>query len=283
MTQTMSAVYGGGPFGAGQPALSTLSQTGFTTIVCWCIHVNANGDLVYNDPPAICQGGAYAGNASWGKELAAMKTGGSVNRLLFSVGSGGSQDFTNIMNLIKSQGTGPSSILYQNFAALLKAIPAIDGIDLDDEDNYDQDTIVSFSQMLATIGYKQITFCPYTDNTFWDGCLEALNKSNPGLVTGYNLQCYSGGSYNIDHVEDWIKGVQKVMGKSFDAAAFINPGLWCKNGTSCSQGMDPKTMNGYFTNWGKQGVRGGFIWLYDDIMKCGNDPAAYAAAINKGV
>jgi hypothetical protein len=47
--------------------------------------------------------------------------------------------------------------------------------------------------------------------------------------------------------------------------------------------MSPATIQGYFEGWAKIGVAGGFIWIYDDIMKCGNDPAAYAAAINNGL
>jgi len=137
--------------------------------------------------------------------------------------------------------------------------------------------------MLASIGYKQITFCPYFGKEFWNNCLTALNQSNPGLVTGYNLQCYSGGSGNIEYVSAWIQGVQGVMGPEFDAAAFINPGLWCLNGSECSDGMDPATIQGYFHNWAKDGVTGGFIWLYDDLVKCGNDPSDYAGAINNGI
>lgn len=282
MATIMSAIYGGGPFYAGSDVLQTLSQTGFTTMVCWCIHVSSTGDLAYNDTP-LCSNGQYMGDAGWGAQLQAVKTGGSVNRILFSVGSGGSSDYTNIMNLINADGTGTGSILYRNFAALLAAIPAIDGIDMDDEDNYDQDTIVQFGQMLAAIGYGQVTFCPYTLPSFWNGCLAALNQSNPGLVTGYNLQCYSGGAYNLYDVPDWIAGVQNVMGEGFNAAAFVNPGLWCANGNACSYGMGPATMQNYYSGWAADGVTGGFVWLYDDMMKCGNNPAAYAAAVNSGL
>ena len=44
------------------------------------------------------------------------------------------------MNLINKFGTGSSSILHQNFVALLAEIPVIDGIDMDDEDNYNRNT-----------------------------------------------------------------------------------------------------------------------------------------------
>lgn len=276
-----AAVYGGGPFYPGSSsALGNLPNAGFTTIICWSVHVNANADLVYNNTP-IVQNGRYVGDPSWGKQLASIKNGKPVNRILFSVGSGGTQDYTNIMNLINVHGTGPSSVLYQNFRALLDAIPAIDGIDMDDEDNYDQNTIVSFAQMLSDVGYKEITFCPYFDMGFWAGCLAALESSHPGLVTAYNLQCYSGGAGNLNNVQGWINSIASIKGNQ--AAEFIVPGLWCQHGQGCNQGMSSAEIQGHFHGWKSLGTEGGFIWIYDDIEKCGNNPLAYSQAILDGL
>lgn len=279
-----ASIYGGGPFYPGSnSALPTLNKTDFTTVVCWAVHVHANGDLVYNDTPIVTNG-VYIGDSTWGEELAKVKTGGTVNRILFSIGGWQTNDFYNIMNLLNTQGTGPSSILYKNFAALLCEIPAIDGIDFDDEGNYSVNTIIRFSRLLSDIGYKEVTFCPYTNSPFWINCLVSLEKTNPGLVTGFNLQCYAGGAYNIGRVKtDWIDPLQLAMGKGFNAPAFVDPGLWCKNGDGCAQGMDPKQIKSQFTKWKKDKITGGFIWLYDDIEKCGNDPKAYADAILSGL
>jgi hypothetical protein len=279
-----ASVYGGGPFYPGpSSALPTLNQTNFTTVVCWAVHVHANGNLVYNDTPIVTNG-VYIGDSTWGTELAKIKSGGSVNRILFSIGGWETQDFYHIMSLIQSEGTSPSSILYKNFQALLKEIPVIDGIDYDDEGNYDQNTIIQLSQMLSNIGYKEITFCPYTMSSFWINCLTAIEATHPGLVTGFNLQCYAGGSGNLNSVQQgWIDPLQKAMPSGFNAAAFIDPGLWCKNGSGCTQGMDASTIQSYFSGWKNDGITGGFIWLYDDIMKCGNDPQSYANAILKGL
>lgn len=287
-----TAIYGGGPFySGGQAVIDDLKSSGFTTVIAWSVHVNTSGDLIYNDP-TIVSNGAYIGDPGWPALLADLKSGStSVNRLLFSVGSGGTSDFTNIQTLIQQQGTGPSSILYQNFAALKSAIPTIDGIDFDDEDNYDQDTIVQFAQMLAGLGY-QITFCPYTMMSFWAGCLSALNSPGPNPVTGYNLQCYSGGSGNVYAIPQWIASVQGAMGSGFDAAAFISPGLWCRNGSNCMQGECPDQIESQFNTWKPDGIEGGFIWLYDDIEKCEQKntcsgapmtTAAYAGAIANGL
>jgi hypothetical protein len=114
--------------------------------------------------------------------------------------------------------------------------------------------------------------------------LKSLDGTNPGLVTGFNLQCYAGGAYNIGRVKkDWIDPLQAAMGKDFDAPGFVDPGLWCKHGDGCTQGMDPKQIKSQFTKWKKDKITGGFIWLYDDIQKCGNDPGAYADSVLGGL
>ncbi|KAF9110327.1 hypothetical protein BGX30_008017, partial [Mortierella sp. GBA39] len=118
-----SVIYGGGPFYAGgTDTMNTLKASGFTTVMLWTIHVNSNGDLVYNDQPVVSNG-TYIGKASWPAELASLKQAPtSVKRLEISVGSWGVSDFQNIKNLVASQGTGTGSILYKNFAALKSAL-----------------------------------------------------------------------------------------------------------------------------------------------------------------
>jgi len=278
-----SAVYGGGPFYPGSNSvLENLKYTNFSTIVCWAIHVHDNADLYFNNT-LIVSGGKYVGDPSWAQELANLKDGGSVNRILFSVGGWGTQDFYHIADLIKAHGTAPGSPLFESFAALHNTIPALDGIDMDDEGNYDHHTIVEFTQMLASIGYREATFCPYMFESFWAGCLQTLQQTNPGFVTAFNLQCYAGGAGNANNLQPWIDAVKNVLGPGSDPAEFIVPGLWCKHGAGCSGGMDPQQIQSLFQHYKTQGIEGGFIWLYDDIMKCGNDPKAYANAIIQGL
>jgi hypothetical protein len=286
---TVSAIYGGGPFYSGGTAvIDDVKSSGFTTVVAWAVHVQANGDLVFNDPP-IVSNGQYVGDPTWPSNLAGLKQGAtSVNRLLFSIGGWGVGDFPNIQALIQQQGTGPSSILYQNFQALKSAIPTIDGIDLDDETLYDAATTVQFSQMLNALGFE-VTFCPYTMTSFWVDCLYTLNTQTPGLVSGFNLQCYAGGGSNTP--QPWIAAIAQQMGSTFPAASFVYPGLWCRNGDGCAAGSCPADITSQFAAWQSSGIQGGFIWLYDDIQKCSNsgacsgrmDSAAYAAAIAEGL
>ena len=109
-------------------------------------------------------------------------------------------------------------------------------------------------------------------------------------MTAYNLQCYSGGSWNTNILPQWIASIEPTLGSG--AAAFILPGLWCRNGTGCTSGECPDQMESQYAGWKSLGIGGGFIWRYDDIIDCessstcsGNPmtPAAYAEAIINGL
>lgn len=297
----MSAIYGGGPFyTGGQAVIDDLKASGFTTVVAWAMHIQSNADLVFNDPNnLLVTNGDYVGDPSWPGLLADLKQGTtSVNRLIFSIGGWGVQDFPNLKHLIfptssdypNNPQTGPNTQLYKNFAVLKAAIPTIDAIDFDDETLYDIPTTVAFANMLHDIGFN-VTFCPYTMADFWVQCLYDLNAPTPGLVTGFNLQCYAGGAGNNPNT--WIDAITNKMGKSFDAAGFVFPGLWCRNGTGCAGGQCPSSIESSFQGWKPLGIQGGFIWLYDDIQKCENSGvcgagnpmggSAYAHAIIDGL
>jgi hypothetical protein len=189
-------------------------------------------------------------------------------------------------------------MIYNNFQALLEALPSIDGIDFDNEDVYDGPTVVDFALMLQSIGCPQVTFCPYCLPDTWAGWLRAIDTTSPGLVTGFNLQCYGGGQGNDP--QTWITAIQKVMGNAFDAKGFVFPGLWCvhrhQGSTVCFAGDDsvcPATVMSTIQGWQPEGIQGGWIYLYDAIQQCVNsnlcgagvamDAAAYAGAIVAGL
>src|SRR5947209_13515075 len=125
-----AGVYGGGPlYSGGTSLIDELRASGMTSIVAWSVHVNENGDLYLNDT-LIVSDGKYVGDPDWPETFAGLKgQPTSVERVLFSVGAGGVEDFHHIQALIASQGTGPDSILYRNFSELRSIIPIIDGID----------------------------------------------------------------------------------------------------------------------------------------------------------
>ncbi len=268
-----SAIYGGGPFYfGGQVTMDELKHSGFTTINFWTIHVENNGDLVYNDQ-LIVHDGEYVGKASWPDEIASLKVmPTSVNRIQFGVASYGVPDFERIQSLIASSGTGPNSILYKNFKALKAAIPSIDAIDFDDESNYHVESAVKFGVMLADLDYK-ITFAPYTAKSFWADTFEQINNQRPGAVDRVHVQGYAGGAGNQPSTWNAL----------FDGIE-VSMGLWSKNGDSCTQGRSPDNVEDAFRAWqGK--LAGGFIWLYDDVQKCNGSQGAaqYAFAINKAL
>ncbi|MCP3167765.1 PKD domain-containing protein [Myxococcus qinghaiensis] len=274
-----SAVYGGGPFYSGGTAvMDDLRASGFTTIILWSFHIEDNGDLVYNDIPVV-RNGAYIGDAAWPTRLATLKTAPtSVNRIEVSIGAWSVPDFERMARLVNGTaagcgttlvcGTGTNSILYRNFQALKTATRA-DAVNFDDESAYDLAPTTTFGQMLIGLGYK-ITFAPYTQQTFWRNLKDNLG----GSVDKIYLQVYDGGAGN--NPASW----NTAMGMTVD------PGLWSRHGTGCTSGDSPASVQSRMSGWKTSaGIRGGFMWLYDDIQRCSaqGTSAQYAAAINTAV
>ena len=269
-----SAVFGGGPFYSGGTAvMNDLRGSGFDTVVLWTIHVHSNGDLVFNDHRVVSNG-SYVGDAGWPGRLATLKQAPtSVNRIEVGVGSWGVSDFETIRTLMNAQGTGSGSILYRNFQAL-KAATGADAVNFDDESLYDTSTSVRFGVMLADLGYR-ITLCPYTNPSHWAAVRTQVNSQRPGTVDRIHLQVYAGGAGN--NPADW----NNVFG-----GFKVDPGLWSRHGSSCSEGDSPATVESKMRSWRTSaGIVGGFMWLYDDIQKCASqgNAAAYAGAINRAV
>ncbi|HEX9938672.1 MAG TPA: hypothetical protein VGB15_16150 [Longimicrobium sp.] len=253
-------IYCGGALAFGGPAvIADLKAAGYDTVIVWSVHVNgANpcsgqpGDLILNDTRIVTT--TSAGNPQYAEatpmnlpiHLASLRQGGKV-RIIFSVGSGGVSDWTNIQALMGTGVPTSGNVLYDNFKALKDAMAAvpggdIDAIDFDNEDNINTEVMVNFGQMLANIGYKSVTLCPYSppvddwgqqpppeDPTtqVWIDTLKQLDAANPGFVSAIHLQCYSGGSINTTqgYVGKWIGLINAAMGSGFDGASLMIPGL----------------------------------------------------------
>lgn len=264
-----SAIFGGGPFYSGGTAtMNALRSSGYSTVMLWCIHVDATtGDLIYNDQ-RIVSGGAYVGNSAWPSQLATLKTAPtSVSRIEVSVSSWGVNDFQAIQQLMNNYGTNTTSILYKNFKALKTATGA-DAIDYDDETLYDVTTAVKFGQMLAGMGYK-VTLCPYSMPSFWQGVYNQLGRN---IVDAIYLQCYAGGGGN-----------DPATWNSYFSGIKVQPGMWCRNGAGCASGNTAAEVQSQMTTWrSSAGIPGGFMWLYDDMLSCtsGGTASDYARAIN---
>lgn len=262
-----TGIFGGGPFykGNAAPNITEIENSGFTEAIVWSVEVSSTGDLNFNGEFPLTSGGVYVGNETYPNfpaDMAQLKQ-GTVKRVTFSVGSSNYGDWENITSLVESQGTGPNSILYKDFAALKAAIPALDAIDVDDENSYNEPTTVAFVVMLGKLGYHAMPD-PYTNNSYWINLVSAINTQLPGTVDGVHLQAYSGGAGNSP-CTGWDFGTVPVF-----------PGLWDHYDT-------PSQVESIMSGWHEQcGIIGGFMWLYDDFVGTGL-AAQYASAINTAV
>lgn len=176
---------------SGSSAVSGLKSSGWNGLIMFAVSVQSNGDITYGGA-TLATGGSYVGSSSWGSNIAALKSPPTtVYRYEVCIGGWGDASFTNIKNLIASQGTGSGSILYRNFQALKNAAPGIDAIDFDDEQTYDVGSATSFGQLLNNLGYK-VSLAPYTNQSYWTQLKSNLGS---GCDIVY-LQCYSGGAGN---------------------------------------------------------------------------------------
>jgi hypothetical protein len=221
--------------------------------------------LNFNGEFPLTSNGVYIGDqthSDFAANMALLKQ-GTVRRITFSIGSSNFGDWQDITNLVNSQGTGSSSILYKDFQALKAAIPALDAIDFDDENSFNSPTTISFGVMLGQLGYH-VAPDAFDNSSYWTNVVSQINSQLPGTVDGVHLQAYAGGSGNNPCV-GWNFGTVPVW-----------PGLWDLNDT-------PSQVQTTMTGWRSQcGITGGFMWLYDDFV--GNGLAAqYASAINTAV
>jgi hypothetical protein len=207
-----------------------------------------------------------------------------VKNVLFGIGSGGVNDFTNINNLLQTHEG--KLTLVRNFSALTSALN-IQGFDFDDEDYFTMPTaaapgpVVELTRILAGNNDMIVTWCPYQTQDFWNACLSLvyqLDQANdPPLgqsVQWWNLQCYSGGFGNSP--ADWSSQLPTDAGVS-DAVTFIVPGL----ATGLSPSQIQTAFAAYETN--DPGLNGGFIWNSSGIFGSSYTPSQYAQAIITGL
>lgn len=189
----------------------------------------------------------------------------SVERIEVSVGSADVRDWENIRDLLKQSGT--REVLRKNFAKL-QEITGADAVNDDDESCYDADATVEFARLAHEIGYRHFTLAPYTRADHWKAVKDRLGS----LVDRVYLQVYDGGSAN--NPKAWTK----TLGMPVD------PGLWCRHGSACGQGDSPSDMKTKLNAWRISAkISGGFVWLYDDIIKCSaasRTAKDYAQAVN---
>jgi len=235
MSNIQTRIYAGGAFAFGQNGAVQAIQAGnYSTLVLWSVHVNSQGNLIFNNTPFVTNGTyAEAQPMDLPARLAQLRSQGIG--IIFSVGAGGTNDFQNISTFVKDGVPGPGNQLYDNFLALKQAMVAaggdIDAIDFDNEDYMDTTTLVNFGLMLGNIGYSSVTFCPYYDDDIWNETFQKLiSERGNNFVSAIHLQCYSGGAGN--NPQQWGQVIAKV-----NPGTLLIPGLgamqssgWWQNG-----------------------------------------------------
>jgi hypothetical protein len=264
-------ILGGGPvYKHVTKNITELEKSGFNELIVWSVEVNPAGDLNLNGEFPLTSGGAYIGNQTYpdfASDLAKIKK-GTVTRVTISIGSSNVGDWEDIKALVNSQGTGPGSILYQDFAALKAALP-VDAIDFDDENGYDSPSTIAFAVMLGNLGYH-VTMDPYTNSTYWTSVVSQINSDLPGTVDGIHLQTYAGGEGNSPCSSQWNFGSVPVY-----------PGI--SDQPSAPPYKTPTQAKQAMQNWHSQcGITGGWLWIFDQIAGT-NKVKQYAHAMNKGL
>jgi len=230
-----TGIFGGGPFYKNAAnSITEIENSGFTEAIVWSIEVSNTGDLNFNGEFPLTSGGVYVGNEyypDFPADMAQLKQ-GKVKRVTFSIGSSNYGDWEDITALVNSQGTCPTSILYQDFQALKAAIPALDAIDFDDENSFNSPTTIQFGVMLGQLGYRVMPDA-FDDSSYWTNVVSQINTHLPGTADGVHLQAYAGGSGNNPCV-GWNFGSVPVF-----------PGLWDQDDT-------PAQVQTIMTGWHEQ-------------------------------
>jgi hypothetical protein len=217
----------------------------------------------------------------------AGRSSGRLQRAWLSIGAGGTQDFTNINNILDQGGPKEANLL-ENFKAIVGFL-GIYGFDYDNEDQIGNvDVIANLTSVLyeQNNGYR-FSFCPYGNSqyaaSYWIQCLQKIYSDlDTQPVAGFNLQCYSGGADSDP--SGWVKVVEKAGSSTTgitDANALIRPGL-AVEGSASSPAYAPSQVTSQLQQWGSEGA---WIWNSANVLNNnGGNPsiAEYAEAILKG-
>lgn len=238
--------------------VTAVKESGFTFGILFNVHVETDGTLT-TDGEVICKNGQYVFDqkiSGYNNDKAQVDYVDDVNSLLSGrtsllrlehcIGGWGNHAYQNVTNLVNTQGTGASSILYRNFKALKDAIPSVIAINNDIEHDYDATSQAKFHIMLYDIGFKT-TIAPYTNKSYWESFVQQVENARPGAVDRNYLQCYGGGAGN--NPKDWkIKNIPIYGSRDIEA----NPNL------------SHQTIVSAMTNWkNNAGIVGGFYWNYN--------------------
>jgi hypothetical protein len=286
ITIPKTAAYGQGilyPPNLTSSLISDMKASGLETLILGLFHVNANGDIVFNDETIIqydesAKKSVYVGDSGWAAQLEELiGEDSTITQMEASIGGWATGDYERIQAIYQDNGNSfENTAVQSNFQLFKSEFPTITLIDTDVEETYDQTSFVAFCQMLIAIGFG-ITFCPYNtgETDFWTGSLNALNTSNPGAVKWWNLQCYAGGTGNDPNT--WAGYITAAI-SGFNTNGFILASDWTRFYNTQDQAWEgdcvPAVKSLMATFSGEAAVGGGFLWTIDQIEQ-------YAADIEK--
>ena len=266
----VSGIYAGGHIRRGRPnTITKLRQSGFTYLILFNVDVKADGTLT-TDGDTICYNGEYVFQKKqpyYQQDIKNLKTPPtSITRIEICIGGWGNNSYGNIKNLVNSKGTGRTTMLYRNFKALKDAVPEIDAVNNDTEQDYDPESAAKFHIMMYGLGYKT-TFAPYTYMSYWTQLNDKIRASRPTAVDRVMVQCYDGGAGNLNNVGSW----------NFTGVSERHPGL-----LNYSNDWSVERNLAQFQQWKDQGVAtGGFVWLYNDGYDETWDLNGWASGLNR--
>lgn len=259
------------------PLYDSTKKAGWTTIILGLLHIGyppdwVEAEIFFNDPPSIIKDGAYRADPAWPAKIAQLKQNSPITQIYASFGGGDPVvDFKTIKTIYeKNNNSFNGTMLQRNLQVFRKTFPAIDGIDMDCEETYDQPSFVAFCQMLIGMGFS-ITFCSafYSDFyiNFWVGSLSEIEKSHKGAVKWWNLQCYAGGSGNDP--QTWANAIAARI-PGFSAEKFILASDWARFYDPTSRvwgGHCPPAVKQQISQFCKEACFGGaFIWNMASIV-----------------
>jgi hypothetical protein len=279
------AVYAGGPLGPDKIAtnLANTRSAGWTTIIIGLFHIGRPdipgqqyGDIIFGGAPMVIQNGKYVlPDYSWPEAIAALKgTGSSITQIYASFGGGGPVfDYTSLQTIYEQNGNSfAGTAVERNFQLFRQIFSAVDGIDLDCEDNYDPPSFNAFCKMLVGMGFA-LTFCPYTYESFWVNALSAIQTMPNAPVAWWNLQCYDGGTGNDPQL--WANAITAKMG-GFPIEGFVLAGA--------DAGSGPQGVQSLISGFAREpALGGGFIWNLDEIFASGSSQADYVSAVRNAM
>jgi hypothetical protein len=272
-----------------------LGTAGFDTVVLASFHISSEGVINFNDT-TMASGGAVSSDLdpNLPAVFQAMKSPGTVQRILLSFGGGGCfsgqaigyWDFLHLKNLIAQHPDPAQNPFFQNLSAILAAYP-IDGVDIDLEvyqgaickggfaASYDE-----FTSTLTTLAgwlqsqKKLTTIAPYDAFDFWADLLVSTYVDGIQQICWVNLQ--GGGLIPAD-----TSGfVQSLQGKDIgiaDLNGFVSSGMQVSSGNTADQ------VQSAYAPFGQSNpdAEGGWLWNFSGFQP--DQSAAFATAVRQGL